>query len=86
MITRLMTYGARRGGATWYFLETSSLDATLARGRWATSKTARSYIDDGTLTLAQVGKWMALKLSHLPLEATACQSPPLEVGCWCERA
>jgi hypothetical protein len=50
--TPYMTYGARRGGATWYFLETSSLDATLARGRWATSKTARSYIDDGTLTLA----------------------------------
>ena len=45
-------YGIRRGGATWYFLETASLDATLARGRWATSKTARSYIDDGTLTLA----------------------------------
>ena len=45
-------YGVRRGGATWYFLETASLDATLARGRWATSKTARSYIDDGTLTLA----------------------------------
>ena len=33
-----------------------------------------------------LGKWMALKLSHLPLEAAACQSPPLEVGCWCERA
>ena len=46
-------YGIRRGGATWYFLETASLDATLSRGRWATSKTARSYIDDGTLTLAQ---------------------------------
>ena len=46
-------YGVRRGGATWYFLETSSLDATLARGRWASNKTARSYIDDGTLTLAQ---------------------------------
>ena len=46
-------YGIRRGGATWFFLETASLDATLARGRWATTKTARAYIDDGTLTLAQ---------------------------------
>ena len=46
-------YGVRRGGATWYFLETNSLDATVARGRWAVTKTARAYIDDGTLTLAQ---------------------------------
>ena len=46
-------YGIRRGGATWFFLETFSLDATLARGRWATFKTARSYIDDGALILAQ---------------------------------
>ena len=38
-------YGIRRGGATWYFLETASLDATLSRGRWATTKTARSYVD-----------------------------------------
>ena len=46
-------YGVRRGGATWYFLETNSLDATVARGRWAVTKTERAYIDDGTLTLAQ---------------------------------
>eukprot|EP00435_Cladocopium_sp_Y103_P075651 s9_g61.t1 len=46
-------YGIRRGGATWFFLETASLDATLARGRWSVSKTARSYVDDGTLTLAR---------------------------------
>ena len=47
-------YGIRRGGATWHFLETGSLDATLARGRWSVSKVARQYIDDGTLTLAQL--------------------------------
>ena len=47
-------YGVRRGGATWYFLETGSLDATLARGRWAISKVAKQYIDDGTLTLAKM--------------------------------
>lgn len=51
-------YGIRRGGATWYFLETASLDATLARGRWAVSKTARSYIDDGALTLSKQ-QWSA---------------------------
>lgn len=34
-------YGVRRGGAAWLFLETSSLDATLAHGRWAIAKVAR---------------------------------------------
>ena len=47
-------YGIRRGGATWFFLETGSMDATLARGRWTTAKTARQYIDDGTLALAKL--------------------------------
>ena len=46
-------YGIRRGGATWYFLETQSMDATLLRGRWTMAKTARQYIDDGTLALAK---------------------------------
>ena len=67
-------YGIRRGGATWHFLETASLDATLARGRWSNSKTTRSYIDDGTLTLAQqqwsvaqrrnVKRWMKKNRQH----------------------
>ena len=47
-------YGIRRGGATWFFLETGSMDATLARGRWSAAKTARQYIDDGTLALAKL--------------------------------
>lgn len=47
-------YGIRRGGATWFFLETGSMDATLARGRWSVAKTARQYIDDGTLALAKM--------------------------------
>ena len=46
-------YGIRRGGATWYFLATSSMDGTLQRGRWSCSKTARMYIDEGTLALAR---------------------------------
>ena len=44
----------RRGGATWYFQSTLSLDATVSRGRWSCSKTARQYIDEGTSQLAQV--------------------------------
>lgn len=47
-------YCLRRGGATWYFQSTLSLDATVSRGRWSCSKTARQYIDEGTSQLAQV--------------------------------
>ena len=47
-------YGLRRGGATWFFLESGSMDATLVRGRWTMAKTARQYIDDGTLALAKL--------------------------------
>lgn len=46
-------YGIRRGGASWHFLETASMDATLHRGRWTCAKTARQYIDQGTLALAK---------------------------------
>ena len=46
-------YGIRRGGATWFFLETASMDATLHRGRWSCSRTARMYIDQGTLAMAK---------------------------------
>ena len=37
----------RRGGATWHFQSSLSLDATVARGRWSCSRTARAYIDEG---------------------------------------
>eukprot|EP00438_Fugacium_kawagutii_P025118 Skav230791 [mRNA] locus=scaffold312:65520:71347:+ [translate_table: standard] len=47
-------YCLRRGGATWYFQSTLSYDATIARGRWACVKTARQYIDEGTMQLAHV--------------------------------
>eukprot|EP00435_Cladocopium_sp_Y103_P065153 s738_g27.t1 len=46
-------YGIRRGGATWFFLETASMDATLQRGRWSCGRTARQYIDQGTLAMAR---------------------------------
>ena len=46
-------YGIRRGGATWSFLETSSMDATLQRGRWSCGRTAKQYIDQGTLAMAR---------------------------------
>ena len=47
-------YCLRRGGATWHFQATLSLDSTVTRGRWACAKTARAYIDEGTAQLAHV--------------------------------
>ena len=47
-------YGIRRGGASWHFLETASMDATLHRGRWSCVKTARQYVDQGTLAMAKL--------------------------------
>ena len=47
-------YGIRRGAASWYFLETASVDATLHRGRWQCIKTAHQYIDQGTLAMAKI--------------------------------
>eukprot|EP00438_Fugacium_kawagutii_P010766 Skav218282 [mRNA] locus=scaffold2035:521355:522095:- [translate_table: standard] len=47
-------YALRRGGATHHFQTTLSLDSTVQRGRWACSKTARLYIDEGTYQLAQI--------------------------------
>lgn len=44
----------RRGGATWYYQRTLSLDATVMRGRWSCRKTARIYIDSGTLQLTHL--------------------------------
>ena len=47
-------YCLRRGGATWHFQATLSLDCTVTRGRWSCTKTARAYIDEGTAQLAHV--------------------------------
>lgn len=40
-------YALRRGGATFHWQQTLSLDSTVQRGRWACSRTARLYIDEG---------------------------------------
>eukprot|EP00438_Fugacium_kawagutii_P004545 Skav222287 [mRNA] locus=scaffold807:294967:296464:- [translate_table: standard] len=45
-------YALRRGGATFHWQSTLSLDSTVQRGRWACVKTARLYIDEGTYQLA----------------------------------
>ena len=40
-------YSLRRGGATWQFQQTGSLDSCIVRGRWDSVRTARVYIQDG---------------------------------------
>lgn len=40
-------YSLRRGGATDFFQRTQSMEATLLRGRWESSRVARIYITDG---------------------------------------
>ena len=37
-------YSLRPGGATWHFLLRGSMEATLLRGRWLTTSTARVYL------------------------------------------
>ena len=49
-----LPYSLRRGGATWFYQTTLSLEATVVRGRWSCAKIARGYIDSGTLQLARL--------------------------------
>ena len=64
-------YGIRRGGATEYFLTTGNMDATLHRGRWMTQKTAKQYIDHGTLVLA-VHTWSRTQRGKVQKWSTKC--------------
>ena len=42
-----LPYSLRRGGATAFFRATRSMEATLDRGRWASARVARIYVNDG---------------------------------------
>ena len=39
-------YSLRRGGATWVFQQTGSMEVALVKGRWSSSRVARIYISD----------------------------------------
>ena len=39
-------YSLRRGGATWLFQSTGSMEAALVKGRWSSHRVARIYISD----------------------------------------
>ena len=47
----LNVYSLRRGGATWDFLHHQSMERTLLRGRWASTSTARIYLQDAAATV-----------------------------------
>lgn len=40
-------YSVRRGGATAYYRATRSMEATIEGGRWASTRVARIYVNDG---------------------------------------
>ena len=40
-------YSLRRGGATWLFQCTGSMELALLKGRWGSSKVAKIYLADG---------------------------------------
>ena len=56
--------GVRRGGAICFFLATASMDATLHRGRWTCNRTARMYVDQGTLAMAKF-MWSTNQRHHV---------------------
>ena len=47
-------YSLRRGGATFYFVKTGSLDRVLLLGRWTAVKTAKIYINSGLALQAEL--------------------------------
>ncbi|CAK0803605.1 unnamed protein product, partial [Prorocentrum cordatum] len=51
---RVTLYSFRRGGATRDFLEHDSLELTLLRGRWASARSARIYVQDAVAALAEL--------------------------------
>ena len=50
----LTVYSLRRGGATWNFLHHGSMEKTLLRGRWASTSTARIYLQDATAIVSHL--------------------------------
>jgi hypothetical protein len=47
-------YSIRRGGATFEFQQSASLDKCCLRGRWQSARTARLYIMDGLSVLRDI--------------------------------
>lgn len=43
---RFRPYSLRRGGATWMFQSSGSMEVALLKGRWSSAKVAKLYISD----------------------------------------
>ena len=52
--TAYKPYSLRRGGATQVFLDTQSYSSVCQRGRWASERTARAYIQDSLALLTEL--------------------------------
>ena len=69
-------YSLRRGGATFYFLKTGSLDRVLLMGRWTAVKTAKIYINSGLALQAELQIPPRLLSPFQRVFSAACDSPP----------
>ena len=69
----LRLHSLRRGGATAYFRRTGDFSRTLERGRWASSRVARLYIQDGLAT-AMDNSLTATQRARLLVEAAAVRA------------
>ena len=47
-------YSLRRGGATYWFKRSGSMESTCERGRWQSARSARIYVNDGLLELLEL--------------------------------
>ena len=63
---RISVYSLRRGGATWSFLQSGSMELCLLRGRWQSSQTARIYLQDAVAGLSdlQLSDELRKRLQH----------------------
>ena len=69
-------YSLRRGGATFYFVKTGSLDRVLLLGRWTAVKTARIYINSGLALQAELNIPRNLLTPFLAIFSRALHTPP----------
>ena len=51
---RLTPYSLRRGGASWYFLATNSMERTMLRGRWGSLGAAKVYVSESLSAAASL--------------------------------
>ena len=85
-LLQLVPYSIRRGGATYFYTKTNSLDSVMIRGRWKDQQTARQYLDDARATLVR----LTLPAPSIPLvrrfrlrllaEIDRCASGQVKVG------